>query len=154
MDAFSRELNDLLVKTFWTVLKVEEQMLKANHSLNLSISELHLIESVGKADDQGRTISELAQDMDIARPSVTVSINKLLAKGYVSKRRCDSDGRVVYVTLTDKGHKVNAAHSYFHSRMIREVSKELAEDEKALLLQGLQKLNGFFERKLDADRPT
>lgn len=54
MDAFSRELNDLLVTTFWSVLKVEEQMLKADHSLNLSINELHLIESVGKENERGK----------------------------------------------------------------------------------------------------
>lgn len=148
MDDFSRELNDLLVTTFWSVLKVEEQMVKADHSLNLSINELHLIESVGKADEGGKTISEIALDLGIARPSVTISINKLVQKAYVSKRKDPTDGRLVYVALTESGKKVNHVHSYFHLQMVREISKTLDENEKNVLLKGLSKLNSFFLVKI------
>lgn len=148
MDDFSRELNDLLVTTFWSVLKVEEQMVKADHSLNLSINELHLIESVGKADEDGKTISEIALDLGIARPSVTISINKLVQKAYVSKRKDPTDGRLVYVALTESGKKVNHVHSYFHLQMVREISKTLDENEKNVLLKSLSKLNSFFRVKV------
>lgn len=148
MDDFSRELNDLLVTTFWSVLKVEEQMVKADHSLNLSINELHLIESVGKADEDGKTISEIALDLGIARPSVTISINKLVQKAYVSKRKDPTDGRLVYVALTESGKKVNHVHSYFHLQMVREISKTLDENEKNVLLKSLGKLNSFFRVKV------
>jgi DNA-binding MarR family transcriptional regulator len=152
MDDFSRELNDLLVKTFWSILKVEEQTLKADSSVNLSINELHLIESVGKADARGKTISDIAADLDIARPSVTVSINKLVEKGYVHKHKDETDGRMVYVTLTDEGNKVNHVHNYFHLQMVRDISKSLEESEKDVLLHVLTKLNAFFQRKVDAGK--
>ncbi|NLC33332.1 MAG: MarR family transcriptional regulator [Clostridiales bacterium] len=149
MDAFSRELNDLLVTTFWSVLKVEEQMLKADRSLNLSINELHLIESVGKEELSGKTISDIALDLGITRPSATVSINKLVEKGYVNKRKDSTDGRLVYVTLTDTGKKVDHVHSYFHIQMVREISKTLDDKEKDVLMKGLTKLNAFFQIKAD-----
>lgn len=152
MDDFSRELNDLLVKTFWSILKVEEQTLKADSHVNLSINELHLIESVGKADARGRTISDIAADLDIARPSVTVSINKLVEKGYVHKRKDETDGRMVYVTLTDDGNKVNHVHNYFHQQMVRDISKSLEESEKHVLLHGLTKLNAFFQHKVETGK--
>lgn len=95
MDDFARELNDLLVKTFWSILKVEEQMLKDEHRLNLSISELHMVEAVGEELERGKTIGELAQQLSLTPPSVTVSINKLVKKGYVEKRRDQQDGRLV-----------------------------------------------------------
>ena len=148
MDAFSRELNEMLVKTFWSVMKVEEQMLKQDPRLNLSISEFHLIESVGKADERGRTIGDIALDLGIARPPVTVSVNKLQEKGYVDKRRDDKDGRVVYVTLSEKGRKINALHTYFHTQMVREVNGLLADEERDVLLRALSKLNVFFDRKV------
>ena len=47
MEDFSYRLNDLLVDTFRSILKVEEQMLQKHLTLNLSINEMHLIESVG-----------------------------------------------------------------------------------------------------------
>lgn len=47
---------------------------------------------------------------------------------------------------------MNAVHSYFHSRMIRELTQGLDEEEKGCLYRGLQKLKGFFEGKLEANR--
>jgi DNA-binding MarR family transcriptional regulator len=152
MDDFSRELNDLLVTTFWSILKVEEQTLKKGDSANLTISELHLIESVGKADEKGRTVSDIAADLEVALPSVTVAINKLLKRGYLSKCRDENDGRVVYVTMTDLGRKMNAAHAYFHKRMVRDIAGSMTAEERAVLLLSLSKLNAFFRKKADPEK--
>ena len=62
-------------------------MLKTGRGADLSISELHLIESVGKADAKGRTVSDIAADLEVAIPSVTVAINKLQNRGYLCKSR-------------------------------------------------------------------
>lgn len=42
LDAFSRELNELLSDAFWSVLKIEEQTAKMAAQGDLSISELHM----------------------------------------------------------------------------------------------------------------
>lgn len=150
MDSFSSELNQILVETFRSILKVEEQMLKNSDKIDLSISELHLLESVGKTDanENGRTISSIADDLDITLPSVTIAINKICKKGYVEKFRCENDGRVVYVKLTKLGNKVNKAHQYFHEKMVREITKGLSDDEKNVMLKGIAKLNAFFKKKI------
>lgn len=147
MDTFTKELNELLVNTFWSILKVEEKMLKNDHNINLSINEFHLIETVGNGDAHGITVGEIAQKLQIAPPSVTVSINKLRTKGYVEKRRDQKDGRVVYVTLTELGQKINRMHQYFHARMVSDVARELTDEEREVLLNGLRKLSAFFNRR-------
>ena len=148
MDQFAATLNEVLVDTFRSILKVEEQALKNTGKLDLSINEMHLIESVGKNTNQGKKISDIAEDLGISLPSVTIAINKLVKKGYVDKIRCENDGRVVYVKLTQRGGKVDTVHRYFHEKMVRAVSKDLAEDEKAAMLKGIIKLNAFFKQKL------
>lgn len=148
MDEFSIQLNQLLVDTFRCILKVEEQTLRGVGGMDLSISELHLIESVGKGRDQGRTISAIAEDLGITLPSVTVAINKLAAKGFVQKVRGEEDSRTVVVQLTHAGRKADAAHRYFHENMVRNIISEMDEAEKKTLLQGTRKLNEFFRRKL------
>ena len=148
MDAFSEQLNEILVDTFRCILKVEEKAIRSSEKVNLTISEMHLIESVGKKGRPGSTIGDIASDLSITPPSVTVAINKLMKKGYVRKVRSENDGRVVHVTLTDLGKKVDAVHRYFHETMVRSVAKELAEDEKDAMYKGIQKLNAFFKRKL------
>ena len=148
MDAFSQELNDLLTDAFWSILRIEEQA--ANHVAggDLSISEMHMLEAVSK-EENGRTISELAADQHITLSSVTIAVNKLVKKGYVEKVRHEQDGRQVFVKLTKMGRKVNAGHLYFHENMVRNVSAEMTEEEKEVLLKAMENLNRFFHRKLE-----
>ena len=145
-DSFEKELNEILVDTFHSILQVEENTLKRT-KIDLSISELHLLEAAGKSEKQGRTISKLAQKLDITLPSVTVAINKLLKKGYVTKAHSGEDARMVYVVLTKQGRKVEQAHRYFHRQMVRQVSREFSEEEKQILARGISKLDEFFKRK-------
>lgn len=147
-DAFSLHMNEVLVETFRAILKVEEQMVQSNENLNLSISEIHLLEAVGKHGGEGRTISELAQELDITLSSVTIAVNKLEKKGYVCKARGTQDGRTVFAALTQRGEKVNHIHQAFHRKMVRNITEGLSEREKDALLQGIVKLNDFFHNKL------
>ena len=150
MDLFSRTLNGLLSDTFRSILKIEEQAVKESEQSNLSINELHLLESVAKNPDRGMTISDIAMDQNITMPSVTVAINKLAKKGYVEKVRCEDDGRRVFVKLTTLGRKVNSGHQYFHENMVRNVAASMTEEEKAVLVQGIIKLNEFFAKRLES----
>lgn len=147
MDELSAHLNDLLVDTFRYILKVEEETLKGSSGLDLSISEMHLLEAVGKGKEAGRTIGGIAEDLSITLPSVTVAINKLQRKGYVEKARGEEDSRTVFVRLTKTGKKADAAHRYFHENMVRSVVSEMNDEEKGALLKGIVKLNAFFRRK-------
>lgn len=149
MDAFSRELNDLLTDAFWSVLKIEEQAANMLAHGDLSISELHLLEAVSKDETQGRSISALAADLKITLSSVTIAVNKLVKKGYVEKIRSEVDGRQVFVKLTKMGRKVNAGHLYFHENMVRNVSGDMSDEEKEILVRAMKNLNKFFKQKLE-----
>ncbi|WP_130861974.1 MarR family winged helix-turn-helix transcriptional regulator [Bacilliculturomica massiliensis] len=150
MDRFAEELNELIVETFRSINKMEEQTIRRFTKINLSISELHLIEAVARGGERGRTISDLAVDQEITLPSVTVAINKLVRKGYVEKVRSESDGRVVYVKLTRQGRKVNSGHQYFHKNLARGVASELSDEEKQILIKGVTKINGYFVDRNEA----
>lgn len=149
MNEFEKRLNEMLVNTFRSVLKVEEKALYSSSRAKLSISELHLLEVVANPRDKELTISTISRRMGITLPSATVAINKLMKKGYLVKEKCSRDGRVIYVKLTALGQKMNRVNAYFHSRMIREVSKELDASEKSVLLKSLEKLNSYFIRQLE-----
>jgi DNA-binding MarR family transcriptional regulator len=138
----------VLVDTFNNILKFEETLLKKSENIDLTINEMHLIEHVGKSKNDGKTISNLAQSLNITLPSVTVAINKLVKKGYVKKEKSSADGRLVYVILTDKGLRIDRIHQYFHVKMVKDISKEMTEEEKEVLIHGMEKLNGFFRKKL------
>lgn len=148
MNEFEITLNDLLVDTFRSILKVEQKMLQNSATMRLSISEVHLIEAVYNEDNSGKTISDISQKLGITLPSVTISVNKLIKKGFLKKEKNHKDGRSVYITLTKEGLRINKIHSYFHRKMISEVSLGMTEQEKASMLNGIKKLNEYFRDKV------
>lgn len=149
MNEFDAELNTMLVDTFKSILKVEESSLKNKGLKDLSISEMHLLEAVGKSSEKGATVTEIAALLNIKPPSVTNAINKLEKKGYVQKNKCNNDGRVVYIILTRLGKKIDSVHRYFHQQMIRTIGKELSKTEKEIFLKGLKGINKFFNQKAE-----
>lgn len=148
MDEYSQHLSDVLTEVYRNLLRVEEQAIKKS-KLNLSISEMHLIEAVGRGREKGRTVSEIAEDLSITLPSVTVAINKLMKRGYVEKNRCGKDGRVVFVHLTREGRRIDRFHRYYHYKMVQEVSGSLTPKERDALYNGVLKLNRFFHESID-----
>ena len=149
LDEYSSKLNNLLVNTYRSVLKVEELMIKSVNSIDLSISELHMVECIGQQKQEGKTISDIAQELDITLPSVTVAVKKLTKKGYVRKEKSSEDGRVVRVVLTKLGKRADALHRYFHEQMIRNVMKAIPEEEKDTLVSAMAGLDNFFQKTLD-----
>lgn len=152
VDGFAAELNSILVEVYHNILRLEEQALKKNSRIPLSIREMHLIECVGKAKKDGRTISELAHDLNITRPSATIAVNKLEKKGFVKRSDCESDGRVVRVRLTHEGEKTDAYHRFYHKSMVRKISDGLTLEEKDCLMKGIRKLNEFFIKSMGEDQ--
>jgi len=149
MDDFSKALNDILVEAYYNILHFEEQAIKNNSRLAISINEMHLLESIGKNSEKGMTISEIADDLNITAPSVTIAVNKLVNKGYVEKMKCEKDGRVVRVRLTKEGSKIEAYHQFYHRNMVKELSKEFTQEERQCLMSAINKLNNFFKKSLE-----
>ena len=148
MKPLEEQLNDLIVDAYRSILKVEETILKRSDNIDLSINEMHMLEAVGKGKNKPKTISEIAEDLGIPLPSVTVAINKLVKKGYVEKLRGEEDARIVYVTLTKQGKKIDSVHRYFHESMVRSIISGMSEQEQQVLYQGILKLDLFLKKKI------
>jgi DNA-binding MarR family transcriptional regulator len=147
MDPFSVQLNEMLVNTYRSVQAIEEAMLTQLSGDNLSISEMHTIEAIGSGGPEGRMIRDIAKMQGISPPSVTTMVKKLEKKGFVTKSRCEKDGRRIYVRLTELGRRADISHRYFHRKMVRSVARSMPDREKQALLIGLKALNSFFNQR-------
>ena len=148
LDVTLRRMNEMLTIAYRSIIKVEELMLYDLSDGKLTISEMHMLESIGKRRGEGVTITEIAQDLEITLPSVTAMIKRLERKGYITKDRSSVDARRVHVLLTPEGSRAEIAHRYFHRKIIRELTEELNIEEKEAILSGLEKLNGFIRRQI------
>lgn len=156
MDSFENMLNYLLNRVYHSMDKLEELMLKASDTLPLTISEIHTLEAVANAgksvdgtDRRAATISEISSYLDVRLPTATSAVNKLVSKGFVEKVKCQDDGRVVRVSLTRSGLSAERAHQYFHRNMVRAVSADLTDEEKAALIKGVTKLDAFLDNNIE-----
>lgn len=149
LDDFGTQINNTFMLIYESVHKVEEAMLKTS-ALDLSISELDIIETIGRFGEKGCSISEIAHTNEVTLPTVTVAIKRLENKGYVEKARSPEDGRMVNILLTRIGKKADAAHRYFHERMVRALLKDVQEEAKPVILQALQNLGLFLKQMGEA----
>lgn len=148
LDAYASELNSTFNGIYDSIQRLEEQLLFQSGQ-QLSISELHILETVWQRRPSGCSISDIAQEHQVTLPSMTIAIKKLEKKGYVVKRRSETDGRVVCVELTRIGEKVNSMHRYFHEHMIRAFIKGVDEEQKPVLLSALKNMANFIKHQLE-----
>ena len=148
MDSRLEELNTLLVDTFDAILRVEEKNLKHVGNGELSIAEFHTLECIGRGEDCQRTVGEIAEALGVTVPTVTVCVNKLVKKGYVTKTRSEKDARIAIITLTAEGRKMNRLHRFFHEQMILAVRNEFNDEELECLLRCIHRLHDFFEERV------
>ena len=141
-------LNNLLVKLFNDILRIEEKSLKESKELSdLSVTEIHTIEAIGEKKE--RTMSEVANDLSITVGTLTTAINKLIKKGYVERRRIEEDRRIVLIKLTEEGKRARYLHKKFHDDMISATIESLGEEEETVLIKSLDNLSKFFHEKYE-----
>ena len=149
MNKEASELNNLLIDAYERVSDMEQHMLIGLEHTDVTISELHIMEYIGVAKEQGRTISDIAVKFSKTPPSITVAIKKLESRGYVEKLKSSKDGRIVRVVLTREGRRVDAAHRYFHRNMGNELLKHMDGEDRTALLKGLNILIDFFNQTIE-----
>ena len=147
------EFGNILYKLYHSAVKLEGSAMKENKNCaELTVNELNLIECIRfltKGGD-GPTISAIASELDITRPSTTVAVNKLLNKKIVTKTECSNDGRSVRVKLTSKGEKAYNAHHSFQSAMAKEAKEHFTDEEYKNISDSLILLREYLAEKTES----
>jgi len=71
-------LNELLVTIFNDILEIEQTALQEGVLKDLSVTEIHTIEAIGMYHP--RTMTEVANDLNITVGTLTTAITKLVKK--------------------------------------------------------------------------
>ena len=135
-------INNLLVSLFNSVLDTEAKAIITKEYSDISENDMHIIEAVGI--DSPKKVSEIAKSLNVTPGTMTVNIDNLEKKGYVTRTRSEDDKRVVFISLTERGKKAFFHHRDFHKKMIKSAVANLTDDERDALMRCLTKLNNFF----------
>jgi DNA-binding MarR family transcriptional regulator len=142
------QLNEFLVKVFNEILRTEEASFRNTEFRDLSMKEMHIVETVCNAALNGKnSSSEIAVAQRITAGTLTTTIDVLEKKGYVIRTQDDKDKRIIRILPTEKGIKANETHSDFHHDMVTSIIDVLNEDELNAIIKGLDKVQKFFRDK-------
>ena len=105
---------------------------------DLTHNQLNYIETIYRLGNPN--ITELSQVLKLTKPTVKVSIDKLIEKDYIFKVQSDEDRRSAHLHLTEKGKLINQMHDYAHGRIAESLSRKLTKDELIMLISLLNKV--------------
>lgn len=87
------------------------------------------------------TMQELSQKIERTKPTVTVLIDKLVARGYVTKEKSCEDNRITFIRLTEKGWSLKPRFDKISERLNAVVYQGLGEQDAEYMEAALSNLN-------------
>lgn len=137
-------INTLLVDLFNHILRIEEESLQ-KLGVKLTMTEVHVLEAIELSEN--KTMTEVANRLNITLGTLTTSINRLVRKNMVIKTRNKTDKRVYNLSLTNEALDVLKVHDQFHDEMIQALLDDLMIDEDDLLISSLENISNYFKKK-------
>ena len=141
MERSRKVVNDLLTDVFNQILILEERNLTEHDAVDVTMTEIH-VEEIRKCEPA--TMGTVSKRLMITMGTLTTSVNRLVEKGYVTRKRDVNDRRVVLLDLTEKGQKVFEIHEEFHEELVNAALKDLEFRED--LVQALESIYRFFKK--------
>ena len=105
------ELNDLFVSIYEVIAKSENESIQNGPFPDLSVAEIHTLAAIGRNGKP--SMGDVAERLSVTMGTLSVSVKKLQARGYVQRENDENDRRLVLVSLTDKGKRRKGFTSIF-----------------------------------------
>lgn len=104
-------LNEILVSLFRDVNDIEQRAIITSEFSDITNNDMHVIDAIGL--DSNKNMSSIARELAVTVGTLTISVNSLVKKGYVTRKRSNEDRRVVFISLSEKGVKAYYHHKRF-----------------------------------------
>lgn len=135
-------MHENLIRLFHDIMDIEEKAVITEEFKDISNKDMHIIEAIGI--DNPKNMSAVAKALSVTVGTLTIAINSLVKKGYVSRERSSRDRRVVLLSLTNKGTIAFHHHKRFHKEMSKAVLDGLSDSEAEVFVGALTNLKDFF----------
>ena len=133
------ELSNSIIEFYEKLSTWEEGIVKGS---GLTTAQNHAIEIVGH--EGAIKMIQLADKLGVTTGTLTVSVDRLEAKGLLRRVPHQTDRRSYLIELTEKGQEVFALHHKHHLNLTREIMADFSEQEQADLYQALKKMMKIF----------
>jgi DNA-binding MarR family transcriptional regulator len=111
---------------------------------DLTMRQLHVL--VAASQEHGVTLHDLATALGTSAPTASGLVNRLAAKGLVTRVEDDTDRRVRHVQLTDQGQETLTALDSTYERLLGEMVDLLDSDELTMFRDNSRMMLDMIER--------
>lgn len=122
------------------IADMEAQAFQQEGFSDLSMRQVYHLETIANLGHPN--FGELAEALNVTRPSVTALVGRLIRAGYVQKVQDDEDRRSFHIVLTEKGQQFTNLHRNLHQVVVRALTQRLntkqIEQLTVLLRQALE----------------
>ena len=104
-------------------------------------SYIHYLDCMQELEEKGKQvrISDLSKFLNIPRPGVTRTVKEMEAKGYLQKMASPDDGRVTFLTATEKGRKLHQKYDEEYFNGILPYFDSISEEEAETMIATIEK---------------
>jgi DNA-binding MarR family transcriptional regulator len=109
-------------------------------SCGIPMAWFEVLLRLARAEDDQLTMGALAEQVALTSGGVTRLLDRMVRAGYVERRQCPTDRRIVYAALTPAGRVKVEEAAAVHARDLEEVFASFAPHERQLLDELLDRL--------------
>lgn len=147
------ELLKRMMDAFYQAKRIRDMLPPLPEGVTSSyIQYLDVIHSLERKGIQVK-VSDISDALALPRPGVTRTIKDMETKGYVKKLASPADGRVTYLSITDKGEKLHQKYNeqYFHA--LASCMDEISEEDALCMIRTIEKFYTIMcERRISIDK--
>jgi DNA-binding MarR family transcriptional regulator len=117
--------------------KILEETLDQSYFTDLTQQQFHYLKIIVRMKNP--TISDIASELGLTKPTVTVLADKLSEKGYIKRIHSGKDRRVIHLQTDKKGKKIGDLRNIANETLAGKIREGLTEKEAATLTDLLRK---------------
>jgi DNA-binding MarR family transcriptional regulator len=137
------QVGDLVRQLYDHIGRIENKRYLYKDLKELTLIEINTIITIGLGEM--KSMSQIANSLGVTLGTPTVTIDRLIKKGYAERIRDIGDRRQVFIKLSEKGRSVYDSVIDLKKKVTERVIGALDEEERKMMLQVLSKINSRFE---------
>lgn len=103
---------------------------------------IHYLDTIAALQQQGARVkvSDISDALHIPRPGVTRTVKDMVDGGYLEKAASEEDGRVTYLTITEKGRMLSQVFDSAFFAQLTPLLADVSDEDAATTIRTIEKV--------------
>ena len=142
-----------LLDAFYQAKRVRELMPALPKGVTSAF--IHYLDTIAALQQQGVRVkvSDISDALHIPRPGVTRTVKDMVDGGYLEKAASEEDGRVTYLTITEKGRMLSQVFDSAFFAQLAPLLADVSDEDAATTIRTIEKVYQVMsERRIHVEQ--